>query len=436
MRHTLLVVAAACAAFSCSSTPQFLRSEASAAQAEEAEASSATAEEPAAPPTPQAPADGDDETAKPELGGVFVPVDFEAVSLWPEAYSGEMLVLEVAPHGSTVAAGDVIARLKTRSIDETIADAERGLVSARIAHEGLRERNAVAEEGAASKLARAEAGLDRARRALEGYETQELAFSARGDELQKQRSEAWIADQVDELEQLEAMYEADELTDATEEIVLKRSRRDLALSRASSELSKDQRAYKVDHTQPLTRESKREDVARKTEELAHLRRTQAVDAEGRKDGFTRSEAELAKKVLRLERLKRDRELLTVKAPRAGVVLHGSLRALRAGGAPSHVRRGRQLAKRADVFLVADPEQLAVAVDVSESNRATFGDGTQVVVKPVGGDAKLIGTLSVGAYPAGAKAGESTFEGTVELADPVPGVVAGMHAKVSPAEPER
>ncbi|MEM7307005.1 MAG: hypothetical protein AAF682_10065 [Planctomycetota bacterium] len=385
-------------------------------------------------------ADAAEEAGPWEHRGVLVPAAPAAISLWPEAYTGELLVLEVLPHGSAVRAGDVLARLDPGKLDDAIADAELGLSSARVQHAGLLERNAVADEAAAAALVRAEAGLVRARRSFTGYKDQELAFALRADDLSRQREESWIADQLDELAQLEAMYEADELTDATEEIVLKRSRRDLALSRASSALSADRRGYRVELTDKLSLEARGEDVERKAGDLAHLRRTQDVDAAGRTNAVERSQADLARKERRLTRLRSDRTLLEVTAPRDGVLLHGSLRSMRAGGGPATVRRGDRLSARSDAFLVAAPSALDVALSVTETERAALPAGTgerPVLVRPLGGGDELAGTLVLGRYPASAAGGESGFDATVTLAEPAPAaLVAGTHVTVELVEVER
>jgi len=385
----------------------------------------------------RSPAAGGQDGGGSELRGVVVPVEPAALALWPEAYAGELVVLEALPHGTLVAQDDVVARLDPRALEQQLADARLELDSARVEHAGLVAKNDVAGEAAASQLARTEAGLDRARRALAGFEAVERAFERRSDALALLREQDGVDDQLDELAQLEAMYAADELVDATEEIVLKRSRRRLARARAWNELSQDQRDHRVELSDALELESRREDVAREEEGLAHLRATAAVEARARAGAEARSAADLAQKETRLARLERDRELLTLRAPRAGVLLHGSARDLRSGGAPKRVERGGTLAARADVLLVADPARLAVALDVPESQRAGLADGAAVTVRPLAlSGVELRGTLALAALPAVAKGEEGAFEATVALDGTAPGLVCGMHVVVAAAGARR
>src|SRR5262249_13441759 len=87
---------------------------------------------PSAPPTP-VPAAAAPKGAAPaggERNGVFAPASSAALSFWPEAYAGELLLVEVMPQGSAVKEGDVVARLETRAIDEQVHQAELEATSA------------------------------------------------------------------------------------------------------------------------------------------------------------------------------------------------------------------------------------------------------------------------------------------------------------------
>lgn len=366
--------------------------------------------------------------------GVVAPAQPVTVTLWPEAYSGELLVRDVLAPGTVVEEGDVIAWLDARDLEEQIVSAELELNSARVQHEGLIEKNAIAAEAAASKLMRVRADLDRARRSYAGFTTIEAAFKERSDQLVRKGEQSRIDDQKDELGQLEAMYEADELTDATEEIVLKRSRRNLALTEERNELSEDQRRYRTELADELEAEKRAEDIVRREEELAHLIRTQAVDARGREDAEARSTAGLQKKAQSFERLMVDLGRMEVVAPSSGVLLHGSSRDYRPGGSGRLVERGDRLQARAESFLIADPGSIAIAIDVPESELAAFPDGASVVVQPLSApEDELSGELSVSAYPTSIAGGEGQFAGLVRLdgtpGSEAPGLVFGTHVRV-------
>ena len=365
--------------------------------------------------------------------GTVAPAAPAPLALWPREFSGELLVLEALPQGASVAQGDVLVRLDTERIERAIRDAELNLHSAEIAHQGLLERNALASAAAELELTHARARLERAQLALEAYRTREAEFTARNDELRERYERQSIEDREDELEQVEAMYAADELVDATEEIVLKRSRRDLETARFSTELSADRRAFEVEVSRPMQLAQREEEVVAQTAGLERLVRTQAIDARGREDAAARSALALEDKRADLADLTADLELFTLRAPTDGVLLYGELDDYRPGSKPPVVERGSRLSARSEVLMVADPRRLAIAFDVSEAQRSKLAQGAQVSVEPLSQPGTtLTAELSIDAWPAPRPAGKDgvPFAARATLPAGDHGLLFGMQAKVA------
>ncbi len=364
--------------------------------------------------------------------GTFVPTVFDEIEIWPEEYAGEWLFLEVLPHGTPVGDNDVIARFCPRSIDRHIEQAERAVRSAELALKNALARAVLAEKSAGESIEDARAGLENARRSLKGWEEYELEFAARNAELRQRYLESSIEDQEDELAQLEAMYRDDELTDATEEIVLKRARRNLALSIKSEKIRADQRGYAAGFTEPLQTDEKRRSVMARERALDHLVKTQEIESRTRKDGIDKAGLSLKDQREKLERLLRDRGLMTLRATRPGVLLHGSAEDYRPGRAAPRCRRGGRAATRKALFSVADPDRFEVAVDVPEPKLGSYRIGMAACVSSMAApEPTLMGTLHVDRFPSpgSAAAGENAYEAAVRLESPVPGVAAGMRAGV-------
>ena len=395
-------------------------------------------------PAPQEAVAADDATSPPsavavredvstltELDGVFVPADLEEVSLWPQAFSGEILFLEVVPHGTFVNEGDRLATLDLRSIDEAIADAERELRSAEVRLQNTQENAAVQADAARASLSDSRSALERARLSLEGWEKHELELRRRQEELSRQYGQHAIDDATDELAQLELMYGDDELVDATEEIVIKRSRRDLARSRTSLKLQHDRDAFELTYEVGPETRRRHEAVARQEGTLERLTRTQAIARRSSGDELARSQAQLDKQALRLERLRRDREAMEIRAPRSGVVLHGGADELGPSKVRPDHRRGSRGSARAALFTVANPDRLALSLTVSESQLGEVRTGMGARVEPVVDQgAELVGTLRVERYPTPASAAspENAYRARVELERGSPGIVFGMRAQ--------
>jgi len=368
--------------------------------------------------------------------GVLAPIGAVEIALWPEAYSGGWLVLEVEPHGAPVAEGDVIARLDARDIDETLHQAELTLATSRLEHRATVERNQLAAEAARGALERARAGLERARRGLTSWKEDELAFSRRQDELSRRYQEANVEDQNDELDQLEKMYEGDELVDATEVIVLKRSRRGLALTQEQNALSRDRAKVRMELELALDTERREEEVRAQAEALSRLEHEQAIEARARADAELRSADALALQEEKLARLKRDRALFELRAPAAGLLLHGALRDYRPGKTPARLERGSSLATRSPVFVVAPPEPLGVAFDVTDAERARFGEGAKLTVRTLAGAAKASVSLELDRHPRTLGVGETSLEALARLEDPLSGTCYGERVRVDAGSDEK
>jgi hypothetical protein len=359
-----------------------------------------------------------------QKSGTFVPSGAAALAIWPEQYAGGLLVLECKPQGTLVAQGDVIATLDTRAIDDELHKADLEAHSAAVRHQGVIERNRLDEAAARMQLELAKAGLERTQRSLEGWKISELAFAKRSDELQKRGEQARVEDETDELDQLEKMYKADALVDATEDIVLKRSRRSLDLTKASNQLSRDRAAYREQLDLALQTEQKEEQARTQAEALARLEKQTQLDALARTDAEARSADGLREQRERLEKLVRDRALLVLRAPRAGLLLHGCAKDYRPGRTAPRYERGSTLAFRQDLFLVADPAPAALALDLAESELAKFAEGAKVAVNA---GAQLHGSLHVDPY---ARA-NAQCEALISLDQPASGALYGSHATVRP-----
>ncbi len=367
-----------------------------------------------------------------ELDGTLIPLASEAVEIWPETWSGELLFLEVVPHGTRVADGQVIARFDTRAIDEQIRAAEEDLQSAMLNFEISVRKAELEERAAVERIELAERGLKRSKLDWESFHEFDLPMRSKQMELQKLYAEDGIADQKDELAQLQAMYEDDEIVDATEDIVMKRSVRQLERTLQSMELSQKQREHNRAHDWKLEAERKEEDLHRQTSALEKMIEEHELDQRARHDRLQRSERELKRKEEKLAKLTHDREFFELRAPRAGMLLHGGVDDYRPGAAaPRHERGGRgQL--RAAMFSVADPHGFRVAVKLKESQISGLAQGAAVSVKPVIlTEGELAGTLTVEAFPLpeSARGPENEYAGVVELDNRHTGWAPGMRAKV-------
>jgi hypothetical protein len=388
--------------------------------------SSTRVEPPPAGGAPAQPAAAMREQAAPGAttkSAVLAPANAVAWSYWPEEWNGPLLVLDVLPHGSKVAAGDVLARFDLRALETQIRDAELETRSAEVRHAGLVERQRIDEEAAVAALAQARAGLTRAQKSLAAWKEQELAFERREDEIAQRRERSYVEDQQDELAQLEEMYKRDELVSGTEELVLKRQKRALGIAEDSTYLSRDRAKKHFDLDLALEREQREESVRAQGEAVERQARALEIERAARADAQKRSAEELADKEARLARLVRDREVLAAKAPKGGILLHGAPRDWRPGRTPGRIERGASLQAYGEIAAITDAGVASARLELAGADLARWKDGARVVVKPQGA-APVAGKLRVESWPRP----DGNFDATVEFDAPAQ-LPAGTRADV-------
>lgn len=152
--------------------------------------------------------------ALPSESGVLLKID-------PKAWS-DFKIVEIASHGTQVAKGDNLVRFDASKIDEKLADARIALATSTLTLQQAELRLKNLEETAPHKLEAARRAAEIAKEEHAYFtETRRKASEESANQSLK-RSEQILANQREELKQLAKMYEADDITEETEEIILVR----------------------------------------------------------------------------------------------------------------------------------------------------------------------------------------------------------------------
>lgn len=368
-----------------------------------------------------------------ERPGVVRPAAALEVRIELEEYAGELLLREITEHGTPVNKGDIVARFDTRGIAKQIEASEREATSARVRSEAAVERDRLDHEAARGELDRARAAFARSEHALNAYLEEELEHARRERELGNQNWNAGIEDQKEEIAQLESMYRADELVEATEEIVLKRSRRQLANTLASFQLYQDRQRLAVDVTEAHETASRQEAVDAQRAELARREQRLAIDRRIAEDELRKARQAAEDASERLDKLRRDAAQFAIRAPQSGVLLHGAAREQLPNTLPTHWQPYASVPMRTVFLTIANADAWEVAVEIPESLVNELKPGAAVEVASADASApRVVGTLRYKTYPAprGAGAPESVFDGVVTFDRKLTGWVNGQRAKVS------
>lgn len=246
-------------------------------------------------------------------------------------------------------------------------------------------------------------------------------------------SEGSLENAQEELQQLEKMYKEDELTEESEEIVLKRARRAVE----SSEFS-------LESTQLRTSRTLDVDLPREAEQLAdQLRRAELKDMLSKSERetnlkkkmieFTKSAASLKKQEEELQKLVADGKRLVLRTPVAGILYYGKSQKGKwvsgTGGATRELKAGQSVTSSQVLATIVDPAAIQIRITLAEQNLQHVRAGVAGIALPtIAPDLGLACTVNeVSLIPVSG----SSFEGTVSLTDDTGAVtlMPGMTAKV-------
>lgn len=224
--------------------------------------------------------------------------------------------------GTKVKKGDELVVFDARKLDEAIADAEKGAKLADLAIQRLEEEIKLAEAGDPVELAAAERAQKVAEEERKAWKDTERGWRVKRANLSLESSQFWCESEEEELRQLEKMYKADDLTEETEEFILKRQRYYVKMSKAYFEREKEEHQLEMKVLILRQDEKVEEDLRRTTLALEKARTTQPLDRAKRAEDLAKMKYDRAKAAANLAELKQDRALMKLTAPADGFVFYG------------------------------------------------------------------------------------------------------------------
>lgn len=256
-------------------------------------------------------------TVLPDDGSLLLQIE-------PKTWSGFEIV-ELATHGTLVNQDDTLIRFDSEAIDKDIADTRSSLATSTLSlaqaeldlkhlvetspHrlDSLRRIAAIAaEENTYFTLTRRKATEDAAEQFLE-------------------RKKQMLENQEEELRQLAKMYEADDLTEDTEEIILVRQKNDVISAKFALRMQvlEHERTLKVklpNDAIDIANEQRDTAIAlaKAEKDIPRSIKLKELEVEALKTSHQRSSEHFAE-------LENDRTLFEIKAPVAGTFYHGPIK---------------------------------------------------------------------------------------------------------------
>jgi len=365
------------------------------------------------------------------LDGVFEAQRSRKIALDAKQWT-TFTVLKAVEHGARVERGDVLVEFDPEKIDQAIEDLRRELAVGELEIELAEQQLAVLEKTTPMDLEAAERARRIAREDFEYYQRIGRPMAIKSEEFSLKSARQYLENQEEELRQLEKMYEADDLTEETEKIVLKRARFAVERARFSYEQAKNAYEQAMRYQIPRRDESIEDQTARAELAWQSARvslpvnlRKQRLALEQLKETQRRSEEKLKK-------LLADRELMTIRSPIDGVVYYGESQRGKFSDSATladDLRPGGTVTARSVILTVVQPRPMFVRVTVPEGKLHLLKPGVRGIVEPAANPAlKLRAQVEeVGTVPL--KPGSFDGRVRVKLGEDAAALMPGMACKV-------
>lgn len=366
-----------------------------------------------------------------ELEGVFEAAQTSEIALRPEAWS-EFVVETAVEAGTRVEKGDVLLTLDPRNLDRAIHDMENDRELASLALKQAQDDLKHLEQESPLELDSAEQIARQSAQELKNWESVDRDYYVKSNDFSLRSIKQYVEYEEEELEQLEKMYAADDLTEETEEIILKRQREAVEQAHFYLERALIEHARTIE--QEIPQRNERVTLQAKLAEILLARTKVSVPTElGRKRlELAKLRYEQSKADERLAKLQHDRGLMEIKAPEAGVVYYG--RAVRGewNGAASmaeQLRRGGNISAHQIVMTIVAPRPMFVRAKLPEKELAHVSAGQQGKAIPTGfPDMKLVAAIAQ-ISPIPISEGQFDARVTVDLGNVNGALMPGMQCSI-------
>lgn len=317
------------------------------------------------------------------LDGIFESAAQTPVAVDPREWS-DLTVVSVVDHGTAVKQGEVLVRFETGDLEEQIADLERARPLEESSLKLVRQELGSLEKTTPLSLESARRAKMEGEQDLAYFEDVSRALQERDAREDVKRLEQNLSYAREELEQLEKMYQADELTEETEEIILQRARNDVAYYEWMLEQTRVRSERTLNTVIPRQHLSQRQSV--QSLDIAWRQAEQGLPEALRKKRLEVQAQEIAleKNARKLSDLKADLAALTVKAPHDGIVYYGASSRGKWTTASQVERKlvpGGKLMPAEVMLTVVKPEPLRIRATVAENRLRHLVKGVAGVAAP-------------------------------------------------------
>jgi HlyD family secretion protein len=311
------------------------------------------------------------------LKGVFEAEQMTEVSLAPEEWS-TLSVKKAVEHGASVSRGDTLVWLDTQKIDQAIRDLQTDLYTSDLAIKLADEELRNLEKSLPVDMAAAERAKRLADEDLQNFLTVERPLAERLAHHSVKSTRNYLDYEKEELRQLEKMYKADDLTEETEEIILKRQRDSVENSTFQLETAETRRDQTLKVSMPRQEQTAQENVRKQSLAWEKAQATLPLAVQQKRSSLEKQKSERGKSAERLGKLMKDRQIMDVRATADGIVYYG--KCVRGNWTTTatiaaKLQPGGTLGSDEVFMTIVKPQPVAVRAVVEEKDLAHVRPGT-------------------------------------------------------------
>jgi multidrug efflux pump subunit AcrA (membrane-fusion protein) len=366
------------------------------------------------------------------LKGVVEAEQMTELALKPEAWTSPMTVKKAVEHGTSVKKGDVLVEIDTEKLDQAIRDLRLERDLADLAIRQAQEEWPILEKSLPLDLAQTELAKKQADEDLKRFLDVDRPLMESDAEQMVKSSTFYLESAREELKQLQKMYRDKDLTEETEEIILKRQRHQVEMAEHMLKSSKIRREQTLKIQLPRSEQRMRDNAEKLALSLEKAKNTMRLTLNQKRLALEKLRYEHDKSGDRLKNLERDREMLTVRAPVDGTVyfgkcVHGQWSTI--SMAAAKLQPGGSLTP-SDVFMtiVAD-KPLFVRATVEEKELHLLRQGLEGKVVPVGYPQRKLSARLVKVSAVPQSAGSFDARVSIEPGKEAPRLMPGMACNV-------
>ena len=307
------------------------------------------------------------------------------VAVQLKAWSGPLVVQFAVEHGAHVKSGDLLATFESEKLDQLIRDARQERALAELGIRQLELDIPLLEKQAALDLSAATRSNGQAEDDLKRFLATDLPQAKRSMDFELKMANFFVDYAKEDLKQLEKMYKDKDLTEETEQLILKRYRFMLEMEAFQLQRSKIQVEQMLKVHLPRQERDAREAVEKAALALAKARDQQPLQLKQKQLALAKLVFEEAKATTKLADLEKDRAALTVRAPAEGTVYHGRLFrgqwVVPAGPQDNSLLRGSSVAPGHVFLTLALPGKRFLRADADEKELPGLAPGLEGTLAP-------------------------------------------------------